>query len=69
MKLKPCPFCGKQPGVVKDTRWPKNRSGGIAAYHVECVTVGCPIFRADTTYYKTEAGAILKWNTRKEGTR
>lgn len=63
-KLKPCPFCGGEAFMQYDHRYPDDSEDGIAAFEVICTTFGCPIYRADNTYYYSEADAIKAWNRR-----
>lgn len=65
-KLKPCPFCGGEAKIQKDTRYPKNMSDGITAFEPVCPNPECPIYMSDSKYYRTEAEAITAWNTRAE---
>ena len=55
MKLKPCPFCGKEPSFFL------YNSGGM---RIECVDPDCQaIVRIEAT---NEQRALSKWNTRAE---
>lgn len=63
-KLKPCPFCGHEASMQYDHRWPDDEEDGIAAFEVVCTNVDCPIYRADNTYFRSEAEAIEAWNRR-----
>ncbi len=63
-KLKPCPFCGEAPAVLTDTRYPRPSRRPIQAYEVVCQNYDCIIYNADNKYYRTELGAVRKWNKR-----
>lgn len=63
----PCPFCGKEPALQKDKRYPKMTNGRaypVDAYSVVCNSYSCPIYHADNTWFTTAETAIEKWNTR-----
>ena len=63
--LKPCPFCGRDPALQVDKRYPKTaRMLPIDAYTVVCNTYSCPIYHADNTWFTTAETAIEKWNER-----
>ena len=62
--FKPCPFCGKEPVLQKDRRYPQATLYPVDAYSVICNTFSCPIYRADNTWFTTAETAIEKWNTR-----
>ena len=61
MKIKPCPFCGKN-NVSVDVVFPNDDGGG---YGITCLEDNCmgSIFRHDG-FYATEEGAIKAWNKR-----
>jgi len=64
----PCPFCGREPALQVDKRWPRwteNTALPIDGYSVVCNTYKCPIYHADSTYFFTKEEAISKWNERK----
>ena len=68
-EMKPCPFCGKEPVLQKDKRYPRMTNGSalpIDAYEVVCNTFSCPIYHADNTYFTKAETAIKAWNTRKD---
>ena len=65
IELKPCPFCGEIPIVVKDKRYPGN-SNGIDAWHIECRNYECVIYGADGVYFRTRKAALIHWNRRTE---
>jgi len=50
MKLKPCPFCGLKPELMR----------GSSGWYVECLTVDCLIVRTPGETRKSTA--IKKWN-------
>lgn len=62
-ELKPCPFCGEQPEVIKT-------EGRYVEYIVSCTNIfnedgsGCPVEPCCTTYFYEESKAIAAWNTR-----
>lgn len=64
-EIKVCPFCGRDPAVQKDRRYPRDCMYPVDAYEIICDTIGCPIYKADTTYSPTIEIAIDLWNTRK----
>lgn len=67
-EMKPCPFCGKEPALQVDKRYP--RTGGVFpvdGYSVVCNTFSCPIYHADNTYFAKAETAIEAWNTRNGG--
>lgn len=63
-KLDHCPFCGKEVQMVADERWPRNLDHSVTGYHAECQNYDCPIYKADTKYYRTEKKAAKVWNRR-----
>lgn len=63
--IKPCPFCGREPIINKDIRYPRPECEPKEAYEVICTTFRCPIYKADNTYFYTMEEAIEAWNTRK----
>lgn len=63
-ELKPCPFCGGEPKIVKERRYPNYESNGIDAWRVECRTFDCPIRYANYTYFTRRYKAIEAWNRR-----
>ena len=52
-KLKPCPFCGRQPEVIV------NKAGNMAEYWIVCK---CGI---ESRIYVSKQGAVKAWNRRK----
>lgn len=67
-EIKPCPFCGRDPAVQVDKRYPKNLESlmPVDAYTVVCNTFSCPIYHADNTWFTKAETAIQWWNERKE---
>ena len=63
-EIKPCPFCGKEPVMVKDIRYPRPECEPTDAYEIVCNTFGCPIYKADNTYFFSPYAASAAWNTR-----
>ena len=62
----PCPFCGRDPVIQHDRRWPSEAGNeGCSAFEVICNTWGCPVYCADNSYYRTPLEAIEAWNRRK----
>ena len=47
----PRPFCGNIPEVREDSRYPFGFDGPVPAWEVVCITLGCPVWNADNTYY------------------
>lgn len=66
-KLKPCPFCGEAPVVKTDIRYPRPSRRPIHAFEVVCQNYDCIIYNADNKYFRTELGAVRKWNKRIKG--
>ena len=67
--MKRCPFCGREPALQKDKRYPKMTNGSalpVDAYAVVCNTFSCPIYHADNTWFTNAETAIEKWNERYE---
>lgn len=62
--VKNCPFCGKEPIIVKDIRYPRPKCEATDAYEVICNTFGCPIYKADNTYFFSLEAAVRAWNER-----
>ena len=62
--IRPCPFCGRDPAVQKDIRFPRPKCNAMTAYEVVCKTIGCPIYNADNTYFSSPIEAIQSWNRR-----
>ena len=68
-EMKPCPFCGREPALQKDKRYPRMTQGSalpVDAYAVVCNTFSCPIYHADNTWFTTAETAIEKWNDRSD---
>lgn len=66
-KLKPCPFCGKEPRIQRDGRWPRSgpfEGQRVDAFEVVCDNYRCPIYHADIRYYLSEEDAVKAWNRR-----
>lgn len=63
----PCPFCGKDPALEEEIRYPRPECEPKKTYAVVCNTHGCPIRHADNTYFFTRQEAVAKWNERKTG--
>jgi restriction alleviation protein Lar len=65
LKLKPCPFCGKQPEVFPED--PKTE--GDAWTKIACVNERCGVFPEVTSYDDIKAyhrrNAARRWNTRR----
>ena len=67
--FKPCPFCGREPALQKDKRYPKwmrSEFLPIDGYTVVCNTKECPIYHADNTWYFSAIEAVQAWNRRIE---
>ena len=65
-KLLPCPFCGREPVLSQDKRYPPPNGNPKDVYVVMCNNFGCPIYRADNTYFFNKIDAVNKWNKRKQ---
>ena len=63
-ELKPCPFCGKDPKLQEDIRYPRPKCEAKRAYEVICENWDCPIHHADTYYSLSKKKAIEAWNRR-----
>lgn len=63
-RLKPCPFCGEAPALKTDTRYPRPKCKPMTAFEIVCVNYDCIIYNADNVYFRTELGAVRKWNKR-----
>lgn len=66
----PCPFCGKEPALQVDKRypkWTKDTSMPVDGYCIVCNTRECPIYHADNTWYMSAELAVVNWNTRRTG--
>ena len=61
----PCPFCGRDPVLQKDQRYPRPTCEVVDAYEVICNTPGCVIYHADNRYFLDPLEAIERWNARK----
>lgn len=57
-RLKPCPFCGKQPKFYSESRF----SGGQRYFMVNCVDKKCLI--GPMTGWDSEDAVIAAWNRR-----
>ena len=66
MELKPCPFCGNMPRLIKDIRYPRPKCEARDAWEIVCDNWDCPIYHADTRYSLSKEEAIEKWNRRVE---
>lgn len=67
-EMKLCPFCGREPVLQKDRRYPKMPYKTVLpvdAYTVVCNTYSCPIYHADNTWFTKAETAIEKWNERR----
>ena len=62
--IKHCPFCGRDPVLQEDIRYPRPECEPVRAYEVVCKTIGCVIYNADNTYSTTPLLAIENWNRR-----
>jgi hypothetical protein len=60
----PCPFCGREPALQKDIRYPRPENEPKDAYEVVCNTRGCVMYHVDNNYWLTPEEAIKAWNTR-----
>ena len=56
-KLRPCPFCGSQPVVIKDSLPEKD------LFYISCGNENCDVV-PDTRAYKTVERAAADWNRR-----
>ena len=63
-ELKPCPFCGRNPAMQEDIRYPRPECKAVKAYEVVCNTYGCVIYHADNVYFESPLEAAKKWNRR-----
>lgn len=61
-KLKPCPFCGEIPNIMKA----RSLDNISTFYIVHCVNDVCSIVPMTSPYYN-EQSAIDAWNTRHNG--
>lgn len=64
LKLKPCPFCGQEPKLQEDIRYPRPECEAKKAYEVFCVNKNCPICEADNFYSLSKEEAVRVWNKR-----
>ena len=64
IKLKPCPFCGQQPRLQTDFRFPWPECERTKAYEVVCQNPDCIIGRVDERYRLSEREIIELWNRR-----
>ena len=55
-KMKPCPFCGSNPAMHE---YPD----GKGTHFIMCSNEKCEV-QPQTSWYKTKAVVIKKWNTR-----
>ncbi len=65
-RAKPCPFCGGEPMLLKQDRYPNNGQA-VDGFTVICVDSKCVIYGADNLYYRTPKRAINRWNDRAAG--
>ena len=66
--FKPCPFCGREPALQVDKRypkWTKDTAYPVDGYTIVCNTRECPIYHADNTWFFAKEDAIKAWNERK----
>ena len=63
-EIKPCPFCGRDPALQEDIRYPRPECEPVKAYEVVCNTYGCVIYKSDNVYFRTPVEAVLAWNRR-----
>ena len=54
--LKPCPFCGEAPALLR---------GGFSSFTVACMNPKCPV-KPETDWEIGDSQAAQSWNTRKE---
>jgi hypothetical protein len=64
--LKPCPFCGLQPELQTDIRYPRPACVPKKAYEVVCRNPDCIIGNVDERYRLTKREIIELWNGRAE---
>lgn len=62
IKLKFCPFCGREPEIKQDIRYPSGDP--ITTFEVVCNNAGCIIYNADNRYFTSIQKAIEAWNRR-----
>ena len=66
IRLRLCPFCGGEPGMVNA---PDNLGKGIPCYAVYCKKCNVMVGRIDhvtssTEFYRTPEEAAIAWNNR-----
>ena len=62
--LKPCPFCGGEPILKTDTRYPRTKCEPKKAFEVVCQNHECIIGFVDERYFLSEKQAVEAWNRR-----
>lgn len=60
IKLKPCPFCGREPFLIRTVCLKSN----AVSYHVFHGTAHCPISGISTSNALTAEDAVEIWNRR-----
>lgn len=55
--MKPCPFCGGEPRVIRE-------ADGMELYHVGCFDPECRGNAFESPGYETEGDALDAWNHR-----
>lgn len=65
-EILPCPFCGREPALQKDIRYPRSSLDGKPkdAYEVVCNTYDCILYHVDNNYWLKPESAIKAWNKR-----
>lgn len=57
-----CPFCGKMPKLVMDSRWSKNLNRQISGFYFHCDDLTCPGNK--NTFFRNEVDALTAWDKR-----
>ena len=63
-ELKPCPFCGSDPVLQVDIRYPRPEREPRKAFEVVCQNYDCIIGHVDERYKLSAKEAIEWWNRR-----